>query len=169
MTASGTGCAPRQTGRAPVPRLLAQSEYNDRVKAAAPLMEAALRWLADQTPGSAELLQLMDGTPVPGGQSVVTAKRPGLAGDAGYGHCASHSRCYWGAKLMLIVTPDGTITGFCLANPKLTGERDQASEMLKRQPANRPHPGTVIVTDKGFAGDRGTRQTISDRLRSLSL
>ena len=54
---------------------------------------------------------------------------------------------------MLIVTPDGTITGFCLANPKLTGERDQASEMLKRQPANRPHPGIVIVTDKGFAGE----------------
>ena len=54
---------------------------------------------------------------------------------------------------MLIVTPDGTITGFCLANPKATGERDQASEMLKRQPANRPHPGTVIVTDKGFAGE----------------
>ena len=54
---------------------------------------------------------------------------------------------------MLIVTPDGTITGFCLANPKLTGERDQANEMLKRQPANRPHPGTVIVTDKGFAGE----------------
>jgi len=135
------------------PRLLSQSEYNERLKNAAPLMEAALRWLADQTPGSAEPLRLMDGTPVPCGQSVVTAKRSGLAGDAGYGYCASHSRFYWGAKLMLIATPDGTITGFCLANPKLTGERDQASEMLKRQPANRPHPGTVIVTDKGFAGE----------------
>jgi hypothetical protein len=32
------------------PRLLGQSEYNNRVKAAAPLMEAALRWLADHTP-----------------------------------------------------------------------------------------------------------------------
>ena len=135
------------------PRLLSQSEYNERLKNAAPLMEAALRWLADQTPGRAEPLRLMDGTPVPRGQSVVTAKRSGLAGDAGYGYCASHSRFYWGRLLMLIVTPDGTITGFCLANPKLTGERDQASEMLKRQPANRPHPGTVIVTDKGFAGE----------------
>ena len=34
------------------PRLLGQSEYNDRVKAAAPLMEAALRWLAEATPGA---------------------------------------------------------------------------------------------------------------------
>src|SRR6266702_6599237 len=113
------------------PRLLRQSEYNERLKTVSALMEAALRWLAEQTPGSAELLRLMDGTPVPCGQSVVTAKRSGLAGDAGYGYCASHSRFYWGAKLMLICTCDGTITGFCLANPKLAGEREQASEMLK--------------------------------------
>ncbi len=134
------------------PRLLGQSEYNDRLKAAAPLMETALRWLADHTPGSAELLRLMDGTPVPCGQSVVTAKRPDLAGDAGYGYCASHSRFYWGAKLMLIVTPDGTVTGFALANPKLAGEREQVTQMLARQPANRPEPGTAIVADRGFAG-----------------
>ena len=38
--------APKQVGHL-FPRLLGQSEYNDRVKAAAPLMEAALRWLAD--------------------------------------------------------------------------------------------------------------------------
>jgi hypothetical protein len=49
------------------PRLLTQSECNDRPKKAGPLMEAALRWLADQAPGSAELLRLMDGTPVPCG------------------------------------------------------------------------------------------------------
>ena len=56
--------APRQVGHL-FPRLLGQSEYNDRVKAAAPLMEAALRWLADHTPASADLLRLMDATPVP--------------------------------------------------------------------------------------------------------
>src|SRR5580692_6043921 len=49
--------AARQVGHL-FPRLLGQSEYNERVKAAAPLMEAALRWLADHTPGSAELLRL---------------------------------------------------------------------------------------------------------------
>ena len=45
--------APKQVGHL-FPRLLGQSEYNDRLKAAAPLMEAALRWLADHTPASAE-------------------------------------------------------------------------------------------------------------------
>ena len=44
------------------PRLLSQSEYNQRLKDLAPLMEAALGWLAAQTPGSAELLRLLDGT-----------------------------------------------------------------------------------------------------------
>jgi hypothetical protein len=140
------------------PRLLGQSEYNARLKNRAPLMEAALRWLAEATPGSAELLRLMDATPVPCGQSVITARRSDLFGWAGYGYCPSHSRWYWGAKLMLIVTCDGTVTGFGLANPKLFGERDQARQMLKDQPANRPAPGTAVVTDKGLALIRPARK-----------
>jgi hypothetical protein len=83
--------ARRQVGHL-FPRLLGQSEYNDRVKALAPLMEAALRWLADHTPGSAEMLRLMDATPIPCGHSVITAKRSDLFGWAGYGYCPSHSR-----------------------------------------------------------------------------
>jgi hypothetical protein len=69
------------------PRLLAQREYNQRVKAAGPLMEAALRWLADHTPATAESLRLLDATPVPCGQSAVTARRSGLFGWAGHGYC----------------------------------------------------------------------------------
>jgi hypothetical protein len=134
------------------PRLLGQSEYNARLKNMAPLMEAALRWLAERTPATGELLRLLDATPVPCGQSVTTARRSGLAGWAGYGRCPSHSRFYWGAKLMLICTCEGTITGFCLANPKLHGERAQARLMLEHQPANRPAPGTAVITDKGLAG-----------------
>ena len=135
------------------PRLLGQSEYNTRLRAATPLMEAALRFLADATPATAELLRLMDATPVPCGQSVVTARRSDLYGYAGYGYCPSHSRWYWGAKLTLICTCDGTVTGFGLANPKLYGERDAARQMLNDQPANRPAPGTTVVTDKGLSGE----------------
>jgi Transposase DDE domain len=146
------------------PRLLRQSEYNDRLKAAAPLMEAALRWLAEATPGSAEMLRLMDATPVPCGQSAVTAKRSGLYGWAGYGYCPSHSRWYWGAKLLIICTCDGTITGFGLANPKLFGEREEARQMLRDQPANRPAPGTAVVTDKGLSGEETEAFFASDEL-----
>ena len=144
--------APKLVGHL-FPRLLRQSEYNTRLKAAAPLMEAALRWLADATPGAAELLRLMDATPVPCGQSVITARRSDLYGYAGYGYCPSHSRWYWGAKLLLICTCDGTVTGFGLANPKLYGERKATRQILENQPANRPVPGTAVVTDKGLAGE----------------
>jgi hypothetical protein len=134
------------------PRLLRQSEYNQRLKNAAPLMEAAVRWLAEQTPGSAELLRLMDGTPIGCGQSKTTAQRSNLFGWAGYGYESAHSRWYWGVKLLLITTADGTVTGFGLANPKLLGEREQTRQVLTGQPANRPTPGSTVVTDKGLAG-----------------
>jgi hypothetical protein len=78
--------APKQVGHL-FPRLLGQSEYNARLKDAAPLMEAALRWLAGHTPASAGLLRLMDATPIPCGQSVITARRSDLFGYAGCGYC----------------------------------------------------------------------------------
>jgi hypothetical protein len=148
--------APARVGHL-FPRLLAQSEYNTRLKAASLLMEAALRWLASHTPATAELVRLLDATPIACGQSAVTAKRSGLFGWAGYGYCPSHSRWYWGAKLMLICTCEGTVTGFGLANPKLYGERDQARQLLEHHPANRPPPGTAVITGKGLAG-QGTEE-----------
>jgi hypothetical protein len=112
------------------PRLLRQSEYNERLKNLAPLMEA--------TPATAELLRLMDATPVPCGQSVITGRRSSLFGYAGHGYRRSHSRWYWGSKLMLMCTCEGTATGFGLANPKLYGERDQARQMLEHLPGGGP-------------------------------
>jgi hypothetical protein len=142
--------APARVGHL-FPRLLCQSAYNTRLKAAAGLMEAALRWLAAATPSTAELLRLMDGTPVRCGASRATAVRSGLAGWASYGRDASHHCFYWGARLMLAAAPDGAVTAFALASPKLAGERDQALGMLARE-ANLPLAGTVLVADKGFAG-----------------
>jgi len=43
-------------------------------------MEAELRWLAGHTPASAEMVRLMDATPVPCGQSVITTRRSDLYG-----------------------------------------------------------------------------------------
>ena len=59
---------------------------------------------------------------------------------------ADRDRCAVAARC------EGTVGGFGLANPKLAGERDQARQMLKDQAANRPPPGTAIVTDKGLVG-----------------
>jgi hypothetical protein len=145
--------APTRVGHL-FPRLLSQSAYNRRLRGVADLMEAALRWLADHTPGSAERLRLLAATPVPCGQSTITAKRSWLFGYAGYGYETSRSRFYWGAKLMPICTADGTVTGFGLANPKLWGEREQARLLLTDHPANRPPEGSAVVTDKGLSGQQ---------------
>jgi hypothetical protein len=134
------------------PRLPSQPAYNRRLRQVADLMEAALRWLAAHTPATAELLRLLDGTPVGCGRSRATATRSGLAGWAGDGHDTAHHCFYWGARLLLVTTPAGTVTGFGLANPKLVGERQAVVGMLGGVPANRPAPGTLLVSDKGFAG-----------------
>jgi hypothetical protein len=99
------------------PRLLGQSEYNQRLKDLAPLLEAALRWLAAHTPGSAERLRLLDGTPVGCGQSIITTKRSGLFGYAGYGYESAHSRYYWGVKLLVICTAEGRSPGSAWPTP----------------------------------------------------
>ncbi|HWD43132.1 MAG TPA: hypothetical protein VHM23_05315 [Actinomycetota bacterium] len=125
--------APSRVGHL-FPRLLSQPEYNRRLRKVAWLLEAALRWLADHTPATAELLRLLDGTPVTCGRSRTTAKRSELAGWAGYGHDTSHHCFYWGARLLLICTPEGTVTGFGLANPKLVGERQVVAGLLHQVP-----------------------------------
>ncbi len=57
------------------------------------------------------------------------------------------------------------MTGFSLANPKMHGERDQARQTLELQLANRPAPGTAVVTDKGLSG-QGTEELFTgDGLR----
>lgn len=126
-------------------------------------MEAALRWLADQIPGTAELLRLMDGTPIPCGQSVVTAKRSNISGYAGYGYCASHRRFYWGAKLMLIVTCDGTVTGFALANPNSPGNAREPRSCSPPSPLTGRGPGPRSWRDLGCgpAGHAGKELRVS--------
>src|SRR5207247_10386308 len=91
--------------------------------------------------------------PLPWVQAAITAMRIILYGWAGDGYCPTHSRWYCGSKLLIICTCGGTVTGFGLANPKLFGEREQARQMLTDQPANRPAPGTAVVTDTGLAGE----------------
>ncbi|WP_190816330.1 transposase [Saccharopolyspora pogona] len=120
--------------------------------AATPLILRATQLLASQVPSAADQLRLIDATPVLCGSSLETVKRSELAGWAGYGYCASHSRFYWGLKLYLVTTLDGMPLVWCFADPKI-GEREVAAELpghahdLAALPA-----GVVVIGDKGFAG-----------------
>lgn len=132
------------------PYLPGQSGYGKRLRAAGPLIAQAIRALAQVTPTSAPVLRLIDSTPVPAGMSRETAKRSDLAGDAGYGYCASHSRYFWGMRLYLVTTMEGMPIMWCLANPKLD-ERDVATALLEAD-HHLIASGQVILADRGFAG-----------------
>jgi hypothetical protein len=134
------------------PYLPKQPGYHKRLKAAAPLLAAAIDHLARQSPSWYDPVRLIDATPVPCGTSRETVRRSELAGWAGYGYCAAHSRWYWGLKLYLVTTPDGMPVAWCLASPKI-GEREVAAELLAQ--AGRTgalRAGLILIGDKGFAG-----------------
>src|SRR4051812_37264014 len=134
------------------PYLPKQPGYHKRVKAAAPLICQTTLRLATLCPSFADGLRLFDATPVPCGSSRETVKRSALAGLAGYGFCASHSRWYWGLKLYLLTTAEGMPVAWCLASPRL-GEREVAQELLERAREDGTlRPGMIVLADKGLAG-----------------
>jgi Transposase DDE domain len=129
-----------------------QPGYHKRLVAAAPLLAAAITHLARVSPSWCDDLRLLDATPVPCGTSRETVKRSDLAGFAGYGFCAAHSRHYWGLKLYLLAAPDGMPVAWCLANPKI-GEREVCLDLLTlATETGRLPPGSTVLTDKGLAG-----------------
>ena len=132
------------------PALPSQSGYGKRLRKQAGLLSAVITELASDTPSWHDLLRLVDSTPLPCAASRETVKRSDLAGHAGYGYCASHSRFFWGFRLYLITTADGLPVIWGLANPKL-GERDVVRALLEPD-HHLVRGGQVLLGDKGFAG-----------------
>ena len=132
------------------PDLPGQSGYGKRLRASGGLLAAVITELGRDTASWHDLLRLVDSTPLPCAASKETVKRSDLAGAAGYGYCASHSRFFWGFRLYLIATADGMPIIWGLANPKI-GEREVTQALLERG-HHLVQAGQVIVGDKDFAG-----------------
>ncbi|WP_369199170.1 IS982 family transposase [Streptomyces djakartensis] len=136
------------------PYLPQQSGYNKRLRAAFPLVKRMIRELARDSDFWTDTVWITDSTPVPCGMSRPTVQRSNLAGWAGYGYCASHSRFFWGLRLYLICTPTGMPIMWALANPKI-GEREVLAAMLEADAklvARRD--GILLISDKGFASKK---------------
>jgi len=147
------------------PTMLSQSGYHRRLKSAQPLLCKAILTLAACCPSWFDDLWITDATPVACGMSRETVKRSDLAGHAGYGYCASHSRWYWGLKLYLVCTGDGMPVTWCLANPTI-GEREVLAALLDHN-HHLIREGQVLVADKGFAGKEFKQLTDAMGLRLL--
>jgi Transposase DDE domain len=132
------------------PYLPGQSGYNKRLRTALPLLKRVIRVLAADTDLWADQVWLVDSTPVECARSRPAAQRSDLAGDAGYGYCASHSRYFWGLRLHLICTPAGLPITWALAHPKLD-ERQVLMCVLDADAALlADRPGLLLIADKNY-------------------
>jgi hypothetical protein len=125
-----------------------RSGYNKRLRHAVDLLRHVTRALATSCSAWCDDVWLLDSTPVECARSRETVKRSNLAGAAGYGYCASHSRFFWGFRLHLIATPAGLPITFALANPK-EDERVIARDMLETDPTLL-RAGQTVLADKGY-------------------
>lgn len=132
------------------PYLPGQSGYNKRLRTALPLLKRAIRVVAADTDLWHDDVWVTDSTPVECGRSRPTAQRSDLAGWAGYGYCASHSRWFWGLRLHLVCTPSGLPIAWSLASPKVD-DRQALTAVLEENPdLTQTRPGQLIIADKGY-------------------
>jgi hypothetical protein len=136
------------------PYLPGRPAYNKRLRGSIPMMAGVMRLLAGSCSSWWDDLWLIDSTPVECGRSAETAKRSELAGWAGYGYCASHSRWFWGLRLHIVATPTGLPISFALASPK-ADERDIARDLLCT--------GSSVLAGKVLMADKGYRSAELDR------
>src|SRR4051812_7211199 len=133
------------------PYLPGQSGYNKRLRAALPLLKRVIRMLAADTDLWADPVWLVDSTPVECARSRPTAQRSNLAGFAGYGYCASHSRYFWGLRLHLVCTPAGLPITWALAHPKLDERQVLMAVLDQDRHLLAARPGLLLIADKGYA------------------
>jgi len=132
------------------PYLPRQPGCNKRLRALAGTISVLARALARDTSIWADDVWVADSTPVECGRSRDTARRSDLAGWAGYGYCASHSRWFWGLRLHLVTTLHGLPVGYALAGAK-ADERQVLLGILAHDDLPQ-RPGQVIIGDKNYYG-----------------
>ena len=132
------------------PYLPQRPAYNKRLRRSTTMLASVMRDLATRCAAWFDDLWLIDSTPVECGRSRETVKRSDLAGHAGYGYCASHSRYFWGFRLHLVATPAGLPITYALTSPK-DDERQVARDLFDTDTellADRR--GQILMADKGY-------------------
>ena len=131
--------------------------YNRRLRALRARLLEALDILRQMHPETLDDMLLTDSTPVPAGRSLRAVRHSAMADIATYGYCASHSRYYWGFKLIILTSSDGFPVAFELV-PANVGEVDALRTILPRTDVR----GRSILGDKGF-----TSKDLEDEIKAL--
>lgn len=143
------------------PYVPGQSGYNKRLRALDVALRHIITVLAAETGLWRDPVRLADSTPIECGRSRETVTRSALAGWAGYGYCASHSRRFWGLRLHLVTTVHGLPVAFALAHPTVD-ERGVLVDLIASPRRGFAHPGgLIVVVDKGYR-DAATERLLND-------
>ncbi len=129
------------------PQLLDQSQYNRRARSLRYLLNELRKEWAAELGVQFEQHFLLDTTPVIAVGYRRDKSHSEFRGSAAYGYCAARRMKYYGYKLVMLTTLDGTPYAFELV-PANTDEREAADEILDTLP-----PGSNAWSDKGFIGE----------------
>jgi hypothetical protein len=111
------------------PKLLDQSQFNRRARSLRFLLNELRKHLAAQLGVEFERHFLLDTTPIIAVGYRRDKHHSNFYGSAQYGYCAARRMKYYGYKLVMLTTLDGTPYAFELV-PANTDERDAADEIL---------------------------------------
>jgi len=126
------------------PKLLDQSQYNRRARSLRYLLNVLRQDWATDLGGQFERHFLLDTTPVIAVGYRREKSQSDFRGSAEYGYCSARRLKYFGYKLVMLTTLDGTPYGIELV-PTNTDERVAADEVFDSLP-----PDSAAWSDKGF-------------------
>ena len=129
------------------PKLLTQSQYNRRARSLQYLLDELRKEWATELGVQFERHFLLDTTPVIAMGYRRDKSHSDFRGSAEYGYCAARRLKYFGYKLVMLTTLNGTPYAFELV-PANTDEREAADEILDSLP-----PDSNVWSDKGFIGE----------------
>jgi hypothetical protein len=125
-----------------------QPGYNKRLRALAETIDWVRGRLARATDAWSDGVWVAGPTPVETARSRPTVKRTGLAGDAQYGYCASHTRYFHGFRLHLLATLCGLVVGYALTGAKA----DERETLIGILSGLERRPGQTLIADMGYHG-----------------
>ena len=129
------------------PKLLDQSQYSRRARSLRYLLNELRKDWAAELGVQFEQHFLLDTTPVMAVGYRRDKSHSDFRGSAEYGYCSARRLKYFGYKLVMLTTLDGTPYAFELV-PANTDERDAADEILDALP-----PDSNAWSDKGFLSE----------------
>jgi len=134
------------------PKLLDQSQFNRRARSLRYLLNELRKDWATELDVHFENQFLLDTTPVIAVGYRRDKSHCDFRGSAAYGYCSARRLKYFGYKLVMVTTLNGTPYGFELVSAN-TDEREAADEVLDRLPS-----GNDVWSDKGFLGEEWQAQ-----------